>query len=117
MRRTTVARSTPHVRRGNDSNSRLSRPGGSLPSTKQLAWLCVQPSSTLTPMEEATLARLEQDEEAACVVPLVRRFAELVRERGVTRGARPMKTCRPFEQWLRKARTCGVRAVETFAGA
>ena len=61
------------------------------------------------------LARLEQDTEAARVVPLVRRFARLVRERGVTRGARLMRSCRPFEQWLKKACSCGVRAVETFA--
>ncbi len=115
MRRTTGARSTPHERRGNDSNSSPSRPGDALPSPKQLSWLCVRPDSTFTAMEAATLARLGQDEEAARVVPLVRRFARLVRERGVTRGARPIKACRPFEQWLKNARRCGVRAVESFA--
>ncbi len=115
LRRTTVARSTPYERRGNDSDSRLSRLGCALPSPKQLAWLCVQPGSMLTAMEAATLERLEQDEEAARVVPLVRGFAQLVRERCITRGTRTMKTCRPFEQWLKEARSCGVRAVETFA--
>ncbi len=57
------------------------------------------------------LTRLGQDAEAARVVPLVRQFAQLVRERCVTSGAR----LRPLEQWLKKARVCGVRAVETFA--
>ena len=66
-------------------------------------------------MEAATLARLAQDAEAAHVMPLVRRFAELVRERGVTQGAEPITTCKSFEEWLGEARTCGVRAVETFA--
>lgn len=46
---------------------------------------------------------------------LVRRFGEIVRERGVTRGAEPIDTCTAFEQWLGEARACGVRAVENFA--
>ena len=46
---------------------------------------------------------------------LARRFGEIVRERGITRGAEPITTCSTFEQWLGEARTCGVRAVETFA--
>jgi transposase len=63
----------------------------------------------------ATLARIAQDEEAARVVDLARRFAELVRERGATRGAEPTMSCVAFEQWLGKARSCDVRAVKTFA--
>ncbi len=114
-RRTTVARSTPRTRCGNDSSPNLPPPGGARPSPKQLAWLCVQPKAALTPTEVATLARLEQDAEATRVVTLVRRFGEIVRERGVTRGAEPINTCSAFEQWLSEARTCGVRAVETFA--
>jgi transposase len=66
-------------------------------------------------IQTSALARLEQDAEAARVVPLVRRFGQLVRERGVTRGAEPIDTCDTFELWLGEARTCGVRAVETFA--
>ncbi|WP_439329346.1 transposase [Corallococcus sicarius] len=69
----------------------------------------------LTSAETATLARIEQDEEAARVVALTRRFCELVRSRGVSQGARPTKSCRSFEAWLGEARACGVRAVETFA--
>ncbi|QRO01375.1 ISL3 family transposase [Archangium violaceum] len=114
-RRTTVAHSTPRIRRGNDSSPNLSPPGGALPSPKQLAWMCVQPKDALTPTEVTTLARIEQDTEAARVVTLVHRFGEIVRERSVTRGAKPINTCSTFEQWLGEARTCGVRAVETFA--
>ncbi len=51
------------------------------------------------------LARIEQEKEAARVVGLARRYGELVRERGVTRGAEPATSCATFEQWLREART------------
>jgi transposase len=114
-RRTAPAPSTPHARRDNAPSPSGPRPTGKLPSPKQLAWLCVQPQSALTPTELATLARIAQDEEAARVVALARRFAQLVRERGVTRGAEPATSCVTFEQWLGEARSCGVRAVETFA--
>ncbi|WP_163782469.1 ISL3 family transposase [Myxococcus vastator] len=114
-RRTAPAGSTPLTRRGNAPNPSTPRPTGSLPSPKQLAWLCVQPQSALLPTEAATLARLEQDAEAARVLALTRRFCELVRERGVTHGAKPISSCATFEQWLAEARTCGVRTVETFA--
>ncbi len=46
---------------------------------------------------------------------LARRFCELVRERGVTRDAKPTSSCATFEQWLAEARTCAVRTVATFA--
>ncbi|RYZ17109.1 MAG: transposase [Myxococcaceae bacterium] len=95
--------------------ARRTSPAESLPSPKQLAWLCVQPQSALNPSEAVTLARIEQDEEAARVLGLARLFGELVRERGVTHGAQPVRSCATFEQWLSEARTCGVRAVETFA--
>ncbi|WP_255424436.1 ISL3 family transposase [Corallococcus sp. CA047B] len=114
-RRTAPSRSTPRTRRGSHSIPKSPRPVTSLPSPKQLAWLCVQPRSALTSTEAATLTRIEQDEEAARVVALTCRFGELVRERGVTRGAEPATSCAAFEQWLGEARTCGVRAVESFA--
>ncbi|MCE9669550.1 ISL3 family transposase [Myxococcus stipitatus] len=90
-------------------------PPDALASPKQLAWLCVKRPAERTSTEAATLARIEQDEEASRVVALTRRFCELVRSRGVSRSARPTRSCRPFEAWLGKARGCGVRAVETFA--
>jgi transposase len=68
-----------------------------LASPKQLAWLCVKRPCELTSTETATLARIEQDEEAARVVALTRRFCEFVRSRGVSQGARPTRSCRPFE--------------------
>ena len=114
-RRTAPARSTPRTRRGHDSIPKAPRRVASLPSPKQLAWLCVQSRSALTSTEAATLTRIEQDEEAARVAALTRRFGDLVRERGVSHGAEPVSSCAAFEQWLGEARTCGVRAVESFA--
>lgn len=114
-RRTAPVRSTPRTRCGNAPNPTNPRPNGSLRSPKQLAWLCVQPQSALAATEAATLARIEQDAEAARVLALARRFCELVRERGVTHGAELTSSCATFEQWLAEARTCGVRTVETFA--
>lgn len=57
------------------------------------------------------LARVEQDADAARVFALVRRFAALVRDR--TSDARIMLAA--FDAWLTEARTCGIRALETFA--
>ncbi len=113
-RRTAPARSTPRARRESHSTPTDARTY-SLPSPRQLAWLCVQPRSALSPTDKALLARLEQDEEAARVIALARRFNQLVRERGVTHAAKPNPSCKAFEAWLREARSCWVRSVETFA--
>ena len=61
------------------------------------------------------MARLEQDEEAARVIALTRRFCEVVRAGCVTHGAGSSGSCKSFNTWLGQARHCGVRAVETFA--
>ncbi|WP_037583136.1 ISL3 family transposase [Stigmatella aurantiaca] len=113
-RRAAPARSTPRARRDNRSTP-TEACANSLPSPRQLAWLCVQPLSALSPTDKALLVRIEQDEEAAHVIALARRFTQLVRERGITHAAKPNPSCKAFEAWLREACTCGVRAVETFA--
>ncbi|RKH68110.1 ISL3 family transposase [Corallococcus aberystwythensis] len=113
-RRTTPSRFGPRRYPGGNWWSPDARPDA-LASPKQLAWLCTKTPSGLTSTEAATLARIEQDEEAARVVALTRRFCEVVRSRGVSHGATPTKSCWPFEAWLGEARRCGVRAVETFA--
>ncbi|WP_426736566.1 transposase [Myxococcus faecalis] len=79
-----------------------------LPSPKQSAWLCVKSPSELISAETATLARIEQDDEASRVVALARRFCELVRSRGASQRARPTRSCKRFEAWLGEARACGV---------
>ena len=58
--------------------------------------------------------RIEQDVEAATLVRLVRRFADLVRGAGIT-GKRPPSGVDTFDAWLADASDCGVRAVATFA--
>ena len=65
--------------------------------------------------EKAALARIEQDPEAACVIGLTRRFAELVRSASVKQPLEQRPTGVALDDWLAEARCCGVRAVETFA--
>ncbi|GMU03750.1 ISL3 family transposase [Corallococcus caeni] len=114
VRRTVRPRSGARSDPGGNWWSKGTRPDA-LPSPKQLAWLCVKRPSELTSAETATLARIEQDDEASRVIALARRFCELVRSRGVSQRAKQTRSCRRFDAWLGDARTCGVRAVETFA--
>ena len=109
-RRMTPARTTPRAYRGRGSAPRDGR-AGALPPPKQLAWALVQPPATRTAAETATVARVEQDAEAARVIALVRRFAALVRDR--TGDA--LAALATFDAWLTDALACGVRAVATFA--
>jgi transposase len=113
-RRQAPARSSPRMYRSSHFRHQEARPDA-LASPKQLAWLCVQPPSRLSALDRASLARIEQDEEAAQVIALARRYCQIVRHRSVTHGAKPTRSCKPFEAWLRQAKDCGVRAVETFA--
>jgi transposase len=113
-RRAAPAPSTPGPYRHSSLRQKEARPDA-LPSPKQLAWLCVQPPSALAVTNKATLAPLEQAQEAERVVALARRFSEIVRQRGVLQGAKPTRCCKSFEAWLRHAQTCGVRVVGTFA--
>lgn len=86
-----------------------------LPSPKRLAWLLVQPTAALQPPGAAAVKRVEQDEEAALVASLARRFTALVRGCGVGRPARPTAPSADLDAWLTEARACDVGAVETFA--
>ncbi|SFG97333.1 transposase, partial [Methylobacterium gossipiicola] len=58
--------------------------------------------------------RVLQDDEAAKVVDLGRRFCRIVRSR--CGGGLAMPSIAPaFDAWLSDARACGVRVVESFA--
>jgi transposase len=91
------------------------RAGPALPSTKQLAWLLVCSPATLKPEEKAALARIEQDPEAARVMGLTRRYADLIRDASVTQPPERRPTGVALDDWLAEACCCEVRAVETFA--
>lgn len=86
-----------------------------LPSPKQLAWVLVQPMATLSPHAAVAVMRVEQDQEAAQVASLARRFTALVRRCGLASNVPPPAPCRELDAWLAEARACGVRAIETFA--
>jgi hypothetical protein len=86
-----------------------------LSSPKRLAWSLTRPREGLSNDENADLARLEQDPEAAVVAGLVRRFADLVRGCGLGAKARCGAPITTLERWLGDATRSGVAAVTTFA--
>src|SRR6476659_11294460 len=77
-----------------------------LPTMRQLAWHLVQPVSALDRAAAASVAHVEQDEEARTVARLARRFTALVRACGVSRD---------LDGWLTEAKGCGVPALANFA--
>ncbi len=92
--------------------------GPPLPAPRQLAWLLIQPAAALDATGAATVARIEQDEEANTVAGLARRFTALVRACGVggrRKGRAPTEPAAELAAWLAEARACGAPAIETFA--
>jgi hypothetical protein len=86
-----------------------------LPSPKQLSWHLLREPADLDPDAASVAARVLQDEEAAKVVDLGRRFCRIVRGHC---GVAPTKPglITAFA-WLSDARTCSVRVVESFAAS
>ena len=115
--RTAPAPSTPRKWRA-ASAINAPAPDGSLsplPLPRRLAWLLVQPLTTLCNVDAAVVARVEQDREAASVAALGRRFTALVRGCGVRGNADPKTALAALEAWLADAHTSGIRAMQTFA--
>ena len=86
-----------------------------LPSPRQLAWLLVQPVAMLAAADTATVARVEQDTEAAMVAKLARRFTALVRACNVSQKTRVHTASADMTTWLADAGASGVPVIETFA--
>ena len=87
-----------------------------LPMPRQLSWLLVQPARCLSKTDTATVAHVKQDQDAAVVADLARRFTELVRTSGISGS--PTADARPIPElaiWLAEARACGIRPMATFA--
>lgn len=114
-RRTVTARHTAHKWLGPTAPTKVHPGTAPLPSPRQMAWLLVQPVAALSPYGAAAVVRVEQDGEAARVADLARRFTSLVRGCGVGRDERCWAPRDALDAWLAEARTCGVRAIETFA--
>lgn len=121
-RRTAPAKTGPRVRRTREADD-LRRPvecgtPPALPTVPQLAWLLVQPATSLDATDAAVAARVEQDEQAAIVIGLARRFTALLRAYGVA-GRRDGRTLVDpvieLDAWLADARACGASAIATFA--
>ena len=121
-RRTAPAKTGPHVRRTQEAGevrppaARNKEPA--LPTVPQLAWLLVQPATSLDAVDAAIAARVEQDEQAAAVVGLARRFTALLRACGVAGrrdGRAPADPAVELNAWLADARACSAPAITTFA--
>ena len=121
-RRTAPAKTGPHVwraRAAGETQPPTARDGGpALPTVPQLAWLLVQPAAALDAAGTATMARIEQDEQAKGVSALARRFTALVRACGVggrREGRAPAEPLAELDAWLAEARACSAPAIQTFA--
>jgi len=86
-----------------------------LPTARQLAWQLVQPVSALDRSAAASVAHVEQDEEARTVARLARRFTALVRACGVSRERTTHEAVADLDGWLTEAKGCGVPVLANFA--
>jgi transposase len=69
----------------------------------------------LPAQDAAVVARIEQRPDVARVAELARRITAIVRSRCGTRPTTAEAAIAELQRWLDEARSCGVRAVETFA--
>ena len=113
-RRTPPARRTARKWLGRET-AHHPGPASPLPSPKQLAWMLVQPMAALSPHAAAAAMRVEQEQEAARVTSLARRFTALVRSCCLACDDPSPAPCHDLDAWLTEARACGVCAIETFA--
>ncbi len=65
--------------------------------------------------ERANVPHITQDAEAARGDALVERFAAIVRERCVTRGAQPLARCEALNRWLEDERRCEIASLQILA--
>jgi transposase len=115
-RRTSTAKTTPHKWRSpKPAPSCRSDAAPALPSPRQLAWLLVRPTTALNRDETTTSARVEQDAQVARIASLARRFCTIVRDGSVDHCRDGNTPLTDYDAWLVEARSCGIRAVETFA--
>ncbi len=81
----------------------------------QLAWLLVQPSTTLPAPDAAAVGRVEQDKDALIVAKLARRFTALVRGCNAGNQTGAVEAGAELDAWLVEADGCGVPTMEMFA--
>ena len=87
-----------------------------LPTSRQLAWLLVQPLSAFDAAAAAVVAHVERDAIAGAVADLARRFTVLVRASGVgRRAAEGRDAVAEFGAWIMEAKACGASAIASFA--
>ncbi len=74
----------------------------------------MRPAKALSPADAVAVGWVEQDE-AAPVASLARRFTALLRSCGALQPTRPAVPVAELEAWLAEAKACDVDAVNTFA--
>ncbi len=117
-RRRRPARTAPSRWRGRPSANpgpSNSSPVTPLPAARQLAWLLVQPPTTLPAADAAAVGRVEQDKDARIVAKLARRFTALVRGCNAGNQTGAVAAGAELDAWLAEAGRCGVPTMETFA--
>ena len=87
-----------------------------LPSPKQLSWHLLRESDDLDAEAATQVNRVLQDDAAARVVNLGRRFCRIIRSCCGVAQADPGAVA-AFDTWLDEARRCGERVVERFAAS
>jgi transposase len=115
--RTKPATTAPHRWRGRMPTDPGSNGSAAprLPSSRQLAWLLVQPLAKLAPTDAAVVAHIERDPETAIVAKLARQFTALVRACNTSTQANVHAVPAALTNWLAEARASGVPVMETFA--
>ncbi len=114
-RRRRPARTAPSRWRGRPSANpgpSNSSPVTPLPAARQLAWLLVQPPTTLPAAHGATVGRVEQDKDARTVAKLARRFIALVRGCNAGNKTDAGAAGAELDAWLVEAGGCGVPTTE-----
>ena len=115
-RRTRPARTTIRRLQMPSAMVQATPPSPLLPSPKQLSWHLLREPDDLDPDAASVAARVLQDDEAAKVVDLGRRFCRIVRSHCGAAQAKP-GIITTFDAWLSDARACGVQVVESFAAS
>ena len=108
----------PHRWRGRASANPGSVDGSPptpLPAARPLAWLLVQPPTTLPAADAAAVGRVEQDKDAPVVIKLARRFTALVRACNAGSQTDAVAAGAELDAWLAEGGECGVPTMETFA--
>jgi len=102
LQRTQISQHTPFSKR---LEKPLSKTKSGLPSSKQLAWLLVRDTATLSKTDQILLAHLQQSEPLSNAYHHIQRFVSMIKNRAVEY----------FDDWLVDSDNQPVYQIQTFA--